>query len=109
LEFLVDFEVNVPAGTPDAEVKRRDKAEAAAADNLAAHGNLTRVWKTPVSAEHTKVLRLYRADSEAQLDDLLRALPLAEWMNVNVTRLDPYANDPAQHTSFAGSALPILG
>jgi muconolactone delta-isomerase len=106
LEFLVEFEVNVPAGTPDAEVKRREKAEAAAADNLAEHGHLTRVWKTPVSAEQTKVVGLYRADSEAQLDDLLHALPLAEWMHVNVTRLDPHPNDPAQYTSFAGSALP---
>ena len=106
MEFLVDFEVNVPAGTPDAEVTRRNEAEAAAADILAEHGHLTRVWKTPVSAEQTKVLGLYRADSQAQLDDLLHALPLAEWMHVNVTRLDPHPNDPAQPTSFAGSALP---
>jgi muconolactone D-isomerase len=41
------------------------------------------------------VLGLYRADSEAQLDGLLRALPLHEWMHVDVTPLEPHPNDPA--------------
>jgi muconolactone D-isomerase len=38
---------------------------------------------------------LYRADSGAQLDDLLRALPLYDWMRVTVTPLEPHPNDPA--------------
>ena len=38
---------------------------------------------------------LYRADSEAELDDLLGALPLAGWLRVAVTPLEEHANDPA--------------
>jgi hypothetical protein len=35
VEFLVEFQVDVPEGTPDFEVERRERAEAAAAANLA--------------------------------------------------------------------------
>jgi hypothetical protein len=38
---------------------------------------------------------LYRAESEADMDGLLRALPLYEWMRVTVTPLEPHPNDPA--------------
>jgi muconolactone delta-isomerase len=106
LEFLVEFEVNVPDGTPESEVKRRNVAEAAAADRLVDQGHLVRVWNTPATAERTKALGLYRAASEAQLDELLHALPLAEWMHVNVTRLHPHPNDPARRAAFGGSPLP---
>jgi muconolactone delta-isomerase len=45
-------------------------------------------------APETKALGLYRADSEAQLTDLLRALPLYDWMNITVTPLEAHPNDP---------------
>ena len=106
MEFLVEFEVNVPAGTPDAEVTRRNDAEAAAAAELVAHGNLERVWRKRVSGDLTNVLGLYRADNEAQLDGLLDSLPLAEWMHVTVTRLEPHPNDPAPDAAGNGSSLP---
>jgi hypothetical protein len=35
MEFLVEFEFEVPAGTPDAEVEQRQRAESAAAAELA--------------------------------------------------------------------------
>jgi muconolactone D-isomerase len=38
---------------------------------------------------------LYRADSEAELDGLLAALPLANWLHVTVTPLEAHPNDPA--------------
>jgi muconolactone delta-isomerase len=34
------------------------------------------------------------ADSKAQLADLLRALPLYDWMNIAVTSLETHPNDP---------------
>jgi muconolactone delta-isomerase len=34
-------------------------------------------------------------NSEAQLDGLLRGLPLADWMQVTVIPLAPHPNDPA--------------
>jgi muconolactone delta-isomerase len=90
MEFLVEFEIHVPAGTPEAEVGDRERAEASAAARLVADGHLLRVW---TRADTT--LGLYRAGSETELDRLLDALPLREWMNVTVTPLGPHPNDPA--------------
>ena len=95
MEFLVEFEVEVPAGTPDAEVEQHQRAESAAAAKLAAGGHLVRLWRRPLVGDGTTSIGLYRADSEAELDDLLGALPLANWLRVTVTPLEAHANDPA--------------
>ena len=95
MEFLVEFEVNVPDGTPASEVKNREHAEASAAAKLVDEGHLLRVWKRPVAPNEMKILGLYSADSKTQLDGLLAALPLYEWMRVTVTPLEPHPNDPA--------------
>jgi muconolactone delta-isomerase len=95
VEFLVEFEVNIPEGAPESEVKGRENAEASAAAKLVDEGHLVRVWNRPVAPGETKIIGLYRADSETQLDGLLGALPLYEWMHVTVTPLKPHPNDPA--------------
>jgi muconolactone delta-isomerase len=95
MEFLVEFEVNVPAGAPESEVKELEDAEASAAAKLADEGHLVRVWRRAATAGGATIVGLYRADSGAQLDDLLRALPLYDWMRVTVTPLEPHPNDPA--------------
>lgn len=93
MEFLVEFEVKVPDGTPASEVEDRSSAEAAAAAKLADEGRLVRVWRASAALRQT-VIGLYRADSEAELDELLAALPLYDWMQVSVTPLEPHPNDP---------------
>jgi muconolactone delta-isomerase len=95
MEFLVEFQVNVPDGIPRSEVTDRERAEASAAAELADQGHLVRVWNRPAAAGDTTVVGLYRADSQAQLDGLLGALPLAEWMHLTVTPLQAHPNDPA--------------
>jgi len=95
MEYLVEFHINVPEGTPEAEVSDREQAEAAAAARLAADGHLVRLWKRPVATGETNALGLYRADSKTELDALLGALPLYEWMSVTVTPLERHPNDPA--------------
>jgi muconolactone D-isomerase len=95
MEFLVGFEINVPSGTPESEVRDRESAEAAAAAELARDGHLVRVWRLTARAGEAKVLGLYNAGSRTQLDRLLRALPIYEWMRVTVTPLEPHPNDPA--------------
>jgi muconolactone delta-isomerase len=94
MEFLVEFEVEVPAGTPDAEVAQHQRAESAAAAKLAAGGHLVRLWRRPLG-DGTTAIGLYRADSVAALDGLLAALPLADWLRVTVTPLEAHPNDPA--------------
>jgi muconolactone delta-isomerase len=95
MDFLVEFEVDVPAGTSESEVEARESAEEVAATKLADEGHLLRVWKRPLATGETTVLGLYRAESETELDGLLRALPLYAWMTVTVTGLERHPNDPA--------------
>jgi len=95
MEFLVEFEVEVPEGTREGEVEQRSRAEASAAARLVDEGHLLRVWRRNAVADDTTVIGLYAADSEAELDGLLRALPLADWMQVTIIPLAPHPNDPA--------------
>ena len=96
MEFLVEFEFEVPAGTPDAEVERRQRAESAAAAELAEDGHLVRLWRRPLGGNGTTAIGLYRARDAAELDDLLGALPLADWLRVSITPLAAHPNDPAR-------------
>ncbi|NUR75614.1 MAG: muconolactone delta-isomerase [Thermoleophilia bacterium] len=95
MEFLVEFEVEVPVGTPDAEVEQHQRAESAAAAKLAEDGHLVRLWRRPLVGDGTTAIGLYRAFSQAQLEDLLAALPLADWLRVTVTPLAAHPTDPA--------------
>ena len=62
---------------------------------LSEDGHLVRLWGRPVVGDGTTAIGLYRADSEAELDGLLAALPLADWLCVMVTPLEAHPNDPA--------------
>jgi muconolactone D-isomerase len=104
MEFLVEFEVDVPDGAPASEVEARASAEASAAASLVDRGHLVRLWKLPAAPGETKALGLYRADSEAQLAGLLAALPLYDWMQITVTPLEPHPNDPAPQEAFSTAA-----
>jgi muconolactone delta-isomerase len=99
MDFLVEFEINVPEGTPETEVNAREDAESAAAAKLVDQGHLVRLWKRRIAPGESRPIGLYRAQSEHELDDLLRALPLYDWMRVTVTLLEPHPNDPAAHQS----------
>jgi muconolactone delta-isomerase len=95
VDFLVEFDIHIPDDAPRSEVEERERGEAAAAAGLAREGHLVRIWKPPAAPGESKALGLYRADTRTQLDGLLGALPLADWMRVSVTLLEPHPNDPA--------------
>jgi muconolactone delta-isomerase len=92
LDFLVEFDIETPAGAPASEIDERERAEAAAAGRLVDDGHLLRLWKP--DAGEKSALGLYRAESRAQLDELLNALPLRDWMQIAVTPLGTHPNDP---------------
>jgi muconolactone D-isomerase len=94
MEFLVEFEVEIPEGTPDAEVEQRNHAEARAAAKLADDGYLRRLWKR--SGVGGAAFGIYRADSKVELDGLLAALPLGDWLHFTVIPLEPHPNDPPE-------------
>jgi muconolactone delta-isomerase len=91
MEFLVEFAVEVPEGTPQDKVEERKRAEAVAAAELVRAGHLVRVWLRP---DDGKIVGLYRAGDRDELDGLLRGLPLFEWMDIAVTAFDAHPNDP---------------
>jgi muconolactone delta-isomerase len=94
MEFLVQFELDVPDGVARSDVEAREKAEAEAAEVLAEEGHLVRLWRSDGS-DRTTVVGLYRAASRAELEGLLAALPLYEWMHTFITPLVQHPNDPA--------------
>jgi muconolactone delta-isomerase len=100
MDFLVEFEINVPEGTAESEVTAREHAESAAASTLVDQGHLIRLWKRRVAPGDSRPIGLYRAESQAELDGLMRALPLSEWMRVTVTPLEPHPNDPPTRQSL---------
>jgi muconolactone delta-isomerase len=106
VDFLVEFDIQIPDDAPGLEVEERERGEAAAVARLAREGHVVRVWKPPVEPGESKALGLYRADSQTQLDDLLGALPLAAWMRVTVTPLEPHPNDPMNDRP-SGFELPV--
>jgi len=105
MEFLVEFEPQVPVGTPQSDVRDREKAESAAAAKLADAGHLVRLWRRPRVGVGATAVGLYRADSEAELAALLSDLPLADWLRVTVTPLESHPNDPPGGLSM-GNRLP---
>ena len=104
MEFLVQFELDVPDDVAKSEVEDRERTEAAAAETLAAEGHLVRLWHASVGTGRTTVLGLYRAGSEAELEELLGALPMYDWMRTSITPLVQHPNDPAKIRAIARSA-----
>jgi muconolactone delta-isomerase len=56
----------------------------------------TDYWRSTAAANDPTAVGLYDADSRAELDGLLRALPLASWMQVTVVPLASHPNDPGR-------------
>jgi muconolactone D-isomerase len=94
MEFLVQFDLALP-DSAGSEVEALVRDEAAAADKLADEGYLVRLWWASVGTGRTTAIGLYRARNEAELDGILRALPLYEWMLTSITPLVQHPNDPA--------------
>jgi muconolactone delta-isomerase len=93
-EYLVEFEIDIPPGAAQADIGRRTAAEAAAASDLVSRGQLVRLWTRAAGPGSRRTVGLYRARDRLELDALLAALPLHEWMHVTVTPLEGHPNDP---------------
>jgi muconolactone delta-isomerase len=91
-EFLVELTTTIPEGTDPAETGRRRAAEAVRAKELAATGNLVRLWR-PVG--ELRSIGLWRAADEAELHEkVLGTLPLRPWMTAVITAVESHPNDP---------------
>ena len=95
MEFLVQFELQIPDDMPESVFEELERAESAAVETLADHGQLVRLWQASANTDATTSLGLFRAGSRAELDALLRDLPLYEWMRTSITTLVQHPDDPA--------------
>jgi muconolactone delta-isomerase len=91
-EFLATFAIPVPEGTPAEVIAGIEADEARRVKGLAEQGYLLRLWRLPGQG-HT--LGLWRVQDAAQLQAIVRTLPLDPWMTVETTPLTPHPSDPA--------------
>ena len=86
-EFLVTMALAIPDGTPSTVVADRSAREAERAHELSGQGHLRRLWTTASQTPVSRILGLWSADDLDELDDILQALPLHDWMAVASTPL----------------------
>jgi muconolactone D-isomerase len=98
MDYLVDFTITTPAGTPTAEIEQRMTGEAIRVAELAAQGHVLRVWKPLPDDGSTRAVGLYRASDERELEAILESLPLRPWMRISVKALAEHPSDPALST-----------
>ena len=91
-EFLTTFTIDIPAGTPSRAVEDTEAGEARRAKELAGQGHLLRLWALP-GGWHA--LGLWRARDAAEMQAILKSLPLDAWMTVETTPLTEHPSDPA--------------
>jgi muconolactone delta-isomerase len=94
-EFLTTFTISVPAGTPRQAVEHTEAREAQRAEELAGQGHLLRLWRLPGPS---RTLGLWRARDAAEMQAILKSLPLDAWMTVETTPLTGHPSDPALTT-----------
>ncbi len=91
-EFLTTFALAIPDGTPAQAVEDTKAREAERAYELAGEGHLLRLWEL---AGDGHSLGLWRAQDTAEMQTILKSLPLDAWMTVQTTPLTPHPSDPA--------------
>jgi muconolactone D-isomerase len=95
MDYLVDFTIVIPEGTPAEEIERRTSAEGIRVGELAAQGHALRVWRPLPDDGRQRATGLYRAADDRELDRILDSLPLRQWMEVSVRALAEHPNDPS--------------
>jgi muconolactone delta-isomerase len=91
-EFLTTFTTIVPAATPAQAVADTEAQEVRRAKELAGQGHLLRLWRLPGAS---RALGLWNAANPAELQALVKSLPMDPWMTVETTPLSRHPSDPA--------------
>jgi muconolactone delta-isomerase len=94
MEYLVTMTTLVPEGTADEAVQEVRGREAARSHELAAQGNLLRLWRPPLQPGEWRTLGLFAAPDEVELEDVLASMPLRVWRSDRVVPLSAHPNDP---------------
>jgi muconolactone delta-isomerase len=99
MEFLVEMVTTVPEGTTADAVADMKRREAARAKELAAQGNLLRLWKPPEAPGEWRTFGLFSAADENELHQVLVSMPLRVWRNDTITAFMPHPSDPGTPVS----------
>ena len=91
-EFLTTFTISIPEGTPSQTVDGTEAREAQRTKELAAQGHLLRLWRLPGGS---RALGLWAARDRAEMQAILKSLPMDPWMAVETTPLTRHPSDPA--------------
>ena len=91
-EFLTYFSIVLPDGTTAQAFAEAEAGEAERTRELAAKGNLRRLWALPGEG---RALGLWQADNPAEMQAIVRSLPLDRWMTTDTVPLTPHPSDPA--------------
>lgn len=91
-EFMLEVEIELPGDMSMERMRELHAAETQRAGELAAGGNLIRVWRIPGRRANRS---LWRAQSATDLHAMVSSLPLWPWMDVHVVPLAEHPNDPA--------------
>jgi muconolactone delta-isomerase len=94
-EFLVSFISALPEGTDAADVAEATASEVDRVRELVDQGNLTRLWGMAADHGRPRILGLFLADDEGQVQAILDSLPLAPYAKTQVTQLTSHPSDPA--------------
>jgi muconolactone delta-isomerase len=99
MEYLVTMTTHVPDGTPAAAVDDIRAREAAHTSELAARGQVLRLWRPPLGPGEWRTLGLFAAPNTAELKLILAGMPLKVWRTDEVKELTSHPNDPASTPS----------
>jgi muconolactone delta-isomerase len=91
-EFLTTFTISITEGTSGQAVDDTEAREAQRAKELAGHGHLLRLWRLPGPS---RTLGLWNAGNPAEMQAILKSLPMDPWMTVETTPLSRHPSDPA--------------
>jgi muconolactone delta-isomerase len=94
MEYLVTMTTHVPAGTAEQAIADIRAREAAHTRELAAQGQVLRLWRPPLAPGEWRTLGLFAAVDRAELERILTSMPLRVWRSDEVTELARHPNDP---------------
>lgn len=106
MENLVTMTTHVPEGTSETEVEDVKAREAAHSRQLAMEGRLLRLWRPPLRAGEWRTLGMFDAADRAELEGVLRSMPLRVWRSDDIVPLRPHQNDPGRPAGRPGPRAP---
>lgn len=87
MEFLVEFEIEIPRDVPAKEADHLRNTERAHGRELWKAGMMKRIWRVPGTRD---AVVLYEAQDATELHSMLEALPLFPFMKINVIPLSKH-------------------